>query len=244
MKLKQAKIVLEKINRLYQSMTLDEDGIDEFEKDLMLSYTRTLYAAFHTPGDPELERVPKPKTVVKKAAPKQNPPKAKAPVAPPVEKPAPAPVAAPVPVKTPEPEEEIIVEQPIVVAKPEEPVKVEKPVVKPKPKVAAVKGSQEQEVLFEQQEEATDLSSKLSQRPVKDLNKAMGINERILTINELFGGDQKLFAEAIKHLNTFKTFQEAKIFLTNGIAAQYNWASKEKSKKAKIFINLIRRRYS
>ena len=33
----------------------------------------------------------------------------------------------------------------------------------------------------------TELSDKLSQTPISDLTKAMGISERIFTVNELFG---------------------------------------------------------
>ena len=46
MNIKQANIILEKINRLYKSMTLDPSNIDEFEQDLMLSYIRQLHQAF------------------------------------------------------------------------------------------------------------------------------------------------------------------------------------------------------
>jgi len=54
MNLQQAKITLEKINRLYQSMTLDS-SIDEHEQQLMLNYIRQFYKP-----DPEPIRVEKP----------------------------------------------------------------------------------------------------------------------------------------------------------------------------------------
>ena len=239
---------MEKINRLYQSMTLDEKNIDVFEQDLMLSYTRQLHAAFSNEEEAQMNVKVEASLPKARIAPKAPAPKAKAPVVKVVEEAAPPP--PPPPVEVPVAVE--VVPEPIVEVKKEVPavaVKVEKPAVKveaPKPpasKVVKVAGSEDQEALFEQ-EEVTDLSGKLGQRPVKDLNKAMGLNEKILTINELFGGDQTLFADAMKTLNGFGTFEEAKIYLTNGIAAKYDWAANSRSKKARIFINLIRRRYN
>ena len=237
MNLKQAKIILEKINRLYQSMTLDEKSIDVFEQDLMLSYTRQLYAAFSTEEEAQLNVLKEAKLPKARVAPPKMPaPKANPPVAEVVEK-------APPPVEIPEPVVEVKKEEPVVAVKVEKPAaKVEAP-KPPAPKTKKLAGTEDQEALFEQ-EEVTDLSGKLGQMPVKDLNKAMGLNERILTINELFGGDKKLFEDAMKTLNGFSTLEEAKIYLTNGIAAKYDWAAKSRSKKARVFINLIRRRYS
>ena len=45
MNVKQAKILLEKINRLFQSMTMD-DHISEIEKELMRNYVKSLYEEF------------------------------------------------------------------------------------------------------------------------------------------------------------------------------------------------------
>ena len=57
MNIKQANIILEKINRLYKSMTLDPSNIDDFEQELMLSYIRQLHVAFST--DEKSEKKPK-----------------------------------------------------------------------------------------------------------------------------------------------------------------------------------------
>ncbi|MEM9919645.1 MAG: hypothetical protein AAF990_16230 [Bacteroidota bacterium] len=271
MDLKQAKIILEKINRLYQSMTLDEKNIDIFEQDLMLSYIRQLYGAFsseeatkESSGQksmgatvPPLPKVPK--AVEQKVAPaKPAPPpvvevKKEVVAKPPVEEiPVEVPEevlkhVAPEPVKVnPTPPAPKVVEppQPVVakVVPPDpEPVKV--------PKVEAVRPavqtprSSEADALFEHKE-ATDLSEKLSQMPVKDLTKAMGLNEKILTINELFGGDNKAFDETMSALNGLSNIHEARAYLTAKVISRYGWATKEKKKKARRFVNLIRRRYS
>jgi hypothetical protein len=134
--------------------------------------------------------------------------------------------------------------RPIIVEKP----KVEKrePVVRvapppPVPKPAKAKISDEQEELFEFKE-ATDLSERLSQSPIKDLNKAMGINERILTTNELFDGNGDAMKDALSTINRLSNFEEAKDYLAN-IAEIYDWTSKKKKKKAIVFVKLVRRRF-
>lgn len=252
MNLKQAEIVLEKITRLYKSMKLDERNIDVFEQDLMLSYIRQLHESF-SPGKPisrrkdtalpPKEEVSKP--IVKeipKAAPvsKPSPPKVEPPVV--VEKPT---VAPPPVVETPK---VVVPPKPVVVPEPPKPAPPPppKPVIQTPPPqpVKALTGlsAVDRAALFEFKE-ATELSEKLSMQPIRDLTKAMGLNEKIFTINELFGGDSKAFDETVKKLNTFSSFERASEYLANGVAHTYNWPSRSKKKKALNFIQLVKRRY-
>ena len=207
MNLQQAKIILEKINRLYKSMTLDEKNIDVFEQDLMLSYVKQLYDAFA----PEEQQEPIRKTIPRRARPVIKE------------------VARPVEV-APEPEPAKVVQE-------ETPA----PVSPPPPPPPKPKAKPEHEVLFEQKE-AKELSEKLSSQPIKDLNKAMGINEKILTINELFSKDDSAYKTAVKQLNVLKSFEEAKPILSE-LAEKHNWTQRNKKKKAQVFIKLVRRRY-
>jgi len=89
---------------------------------------------------------------------------------------------------------------------------------------------------------AKELSEKLSTLPISDLTKAMGLNEKIFTIKELFGDDQDLFNETMNQLNGLSSFEEAKSTLVK-IADRFEWTDKKKKKKAKNFIKLISRRY-
>jgi len=243
MNVKQAKILLEKINRLFQSMTMD-DHISEIEKELMRNYIKQMYEEFMPsngastqPISPpqvattkiEQPRIVEPPKVQRVETPPPPPPKVEyvPPVVPAV-KPAPAPEPTPVPVAKPKPAP--------VVAEVPKPIKVAPPKVVEKPKI-----SEDHEELFEQKE-ATELSEKLSQRPLKDLRRAMGINERILTTNELFDGNGDALKDTLSTLNGFKTFDEAKEYLSN-IAGIYNWTTRKKKKKAIIFIKLVRRKF-
>lgn len=89
----------------------------------------------------------------------------------------------------------------------------------------------------------TDLSDKLSLLPVNDLTKALSINERFFTIQELFGGNSDLFQTTLKKLNGLSSFEEASDALIKSVASEFDWASASKQKKAANFIKLVRRRY-
>ncbi|TVQ44806.1 MAG: hypothetical protein EA362_09590 [Saprospirales bacterium] len=90
---------------------------------------------------------------------------------------------------------------------------------------------------------ANEISEKLSQLPISDLNKAMGVNEKIFVKNELFGGDDNVFRSTLSRLNAFQNFDEAKNFLASEVAGSFEWTAPDKSKKAKNFIQLVYRRY-
>ena len=103
----------------------------------------------------------------------------------------------------------------------------------------------DEEVVMElfEMEVAKELSDKLSQSPISDLTKALGINDRLLTVNELFGGDFSSFDESFRKLNTMDSFEEAKSYLMEEIVLQHNWIDPSKKARAKRFIKFVRRRY-
>ncbi|MBN1415789.1 MAG: hypothetical protein JW973_11865 [Bacteroidales bacterium] len=64
-----------------------------------------------------------------------------------------------------------------------------------------------------------DISSRLHAKPVTDLVKAIGINERFLYIRELFGNDPKKYDKAIEVLNNAANFNDAYNFMIR----EYTW---------------------
>ena len=72
----------------------------------------------------------------------------------------------------------------------------------------------------------------------------MGLNERILTVNELFGGDANEFKKAMTDLNRLSSFDEAKQYLAANVVEKYGWTKRNKKGKAKVLIKTIRRRYA
>ena len=89
-----------------------------------------------------------------------------------------------------------------------------------------------------------DLSGKFASSAITDLRKAMGLNEKILTINELFNGNATEYEQTMAELNDLADFDAAKQLLVVGAAKQYEWSTDKKKKKAIHFLKLIRRRYN
>lgn len=92
-------------------------------------------------------------------------------------------------------------------------------------------------------ESTNELSDKLSRAPIEDLTKCMGINEKIFTVKELFGGDSSLFTKAMETMDKFTSLEQARDYLVEVVAVDQNWASEVNLKKATKFIKLISRRY-
>ena len=263
MDLAKAKILLDKINRLYKSMSLDEDNIASIEKDLMRDYVKQLYETFMAEetaaiptSKPPVTSISKPKVQTDKerwkeaiatppprAIRKEEPVKTVTPppvrervATPPPPKPAEsAPVyQAPTP-KVPPPPPPVVESTPTYSAPPPTPVQRNTTTYGVHP---------EHEELFHISSSAKELSEKLSQSRITDLNNALGINERIFTVNELFGANNSLYRDVINDLNNLQSFEEAKAYLSSKIAEKYNWTHKNKRTKAKNFIKLVRRRYA
>lgn len=230
---------MEKIHALFKNMSADSDSVSEIEKDLMRAYLRQFYEFFLPHGDPPAET----------AAPVELPPMI---TRKPVKKVDPV-VEEPEETEDDEEEEEeddfIPPPPPPPPKKKEKEKKIETPDLKtersepPKtPRMSEPEEEEELENLFEHHQ-ARELSEKLSELPIQDLGKAMGLNEKIFTINELFNGDQEAFKQTIQALNSLPSFEEAKNFLVREVAVQYNWAHQDKKNKAKNFIKIVRRRY-
>jgi hypothetical protein len=90
---------------------------------------------------------------------------------------------------------------------------------------------------------ATDISQKLSEAPLEDLNKALGLNEKFLYINELYGGDVAKFQASMKVLNDGQHFDSARVHMESELIEKFEWMNKLKKSIAKDFVKLVRRRY-
>jgi len=88
-----------------------------------------------------------------------------------------------------------------------------------------------------------DLAGQFASGKIPSIDAAMGINQRLLTVNELFDGSMDAFNSAITKLNQFASFDEAKQFIAEGPADAYKWDSEMKQNTARDFVNIIRRKY-
>lgn len=82
----------------------------------------------------------------------------------------------------------------------------------------------------------------LKQGPIKDLRKAIGINDQYLFINELFRGDQTMYERSIKTINSFNIYGEAEFWIKRELKLKLAWP--ENSEVVELFDQLVKRRFS
>jgi hypothetical protein len=87
-----------------------------------------------------------------------------------------------------------------------------------------------------------ELASSLKDTPVRDLKKAIGINDRYVFISELFRGDEAMYERSIKTINNFRILPEAEYWMERELKLKLGWDDTRES--AKHFFQLVRRRFS
>lgn len=88
----------------------------------------------------------------------------------------------------------------------------------------------------------TELMEILKETPVKDLRKAIGINDRFVFINELFRGDENMYERSIRTINNFNIYAEAEYWITRELKVKLGWDSGTPT--VLHFDQLVRRRFS
>lgn len=78
--------------------------------------------------------------------------------------------------------------------------------------------------------------------PVKDLRKAISINEKFSFVNELFRGDEAMYNRSIKTLNNFSIYPEAEFWIRRELKTKLGWD--ESAELVKLFDHFVRRRFS
>jgi hypothetical protein len=87
-----------------------------------------------------------------------------------------------------------------------------------------------------------DLGDTLTEVPVRDLRKAIGVNDRFLFINELFRGDEVAYERSIKTINSFSIFAEAEYWIQRELKVKNGWDSN--NEMVAQFFQLVKRRFS
>ncbi len=88
----------------------------------------------------------------------------------------------------------------------------------------------------------TELMEVLKESPVKDLRKAIGINDRFLFINELFRGDETMYERSIKTINSFNIYPEAEYWINREMKTKLGWNNDNAT--VQHFDQLVKRRFS
>lgn len=91
-----------------------------------------------------------------------------------------------------------------------------------------------------QQQEDHSLAAKLQNRSVNDLRNAIGINDKFLLVNELFGGSMEKYNKSIENLNDLKTLNGALIYM-NELRIDLAWNTSNEAYKK--LLNLVHQKF-
>lgn len=88
----------------------------------------------------------------------------------------------------------------------------------------------------------TELMEVLKESPVKDLRKAIGINDRFIFLNELFRGDENTYERSIRTINNFNIYAEAEYWISRELKLKLGWDNTNPA--VAHFDQLVKRRFS
>lgn len=91
-------------------------------------------------------------------------------------------------------------------------------------------------------ENKIEIGHVVAEHPIKDLKKAIGINDRHIFINELFRGDEVMYERSLKTINGFRIFAEAEYWIERELKVKLGW--EEHKDTTRHFYQLIKRRFS
>ena len=92
------------------------------------------------------------------------------------------------------------------------------------------------------QGEAELFDSLADNSPIKDLRKAISVNDKFAFINELFRGDEAMYNRSIKTVNNFSIYPEAEFWIRRELKTKLGWD--EKSDIVKYFDHMVKRRFN
>ena len=87
-----------------------------------------------------------------------------------------------------------------------------------------------------------ELSDTLKDAPIRDLRKAIGVNDRFVFISELFRGDEAMYERSIKTINSFNIYAEAEYWINRELKTKIGWDDSRDI--VKHFYKLVKRRFS
>jgi hypothetical protein len=82
----------------------------------------------------------------------------------------------------------------------------------------------------------------LQSKPLSDLKKSIGINEKFVFVKELFEGNHQLFNTSIDKLNSFSAYEQARRHLFEDLATPLQWNTE--SKAFSELNDLVKRRFT
>ncbi len=77
---------------------------------------------------------------------------------------------------------------------------------------------------------------------IKDLKRAISINEKYLFINNLFGRNEELYDKSIKHIQNFSILPEATFWIQKELKTKLKWSDEDEV--VQLFDQYVKRRFS
>jgi hypothetical protein len=90
--------------------------------------------------------------------------------------------------------------------------------------------------------EVKEVAHVLNDAPVRDLRRAIGINDRFVFISELFRNDEVMYERSIKTINSFRILPEAQYWIERELKVKLGWDENKESTRH--FYQLVKRRFS
>lgn len=91
-------------------------------------------------------------------------------------------------------------------------------------------------------EDVVEVGHRLTDSPVRDLKRAIGVNDRFVFISELFRGDEVMYERSIKTINGFRILPEAEYWIERELKVKLGWD--ETKPVTRHFYQLVKRRFS
>jgi len=91
-------------------------------------------------------------------------------------------------------------------------------------------------------EQVLEVGHILTDAPIKDLKRAIGINDRFVFINELFRGDEVMYERSLKTINGFRIMAEAEYWIERELKVKLGWDDMKETTRH--FYQLVKRRFS
>jgi hypothetical protein len=88
----------------------------------------------------------------------------------------------------------------------------------------------------------TEMAELLTDSPIRDLKKGIGINDRYVFVSELFRGDEAMYERSIKTINGFRILAEAEYWMERELKVKLGWDDGKTITQH--FYQLVKRRFS
>jgi len=93
-----------------------------------------------------------------------------------------------------------------------------------------------------QMKDDKSIGARMQFKPIVSIKDAIGLNEKFLFINELFGGDINAYNQSVSDLNSCPSIHEA-FELLNNLTNEYQWDGQRSAETIEKLANLVQRRF-